>query len=531
MRPTTPEKGIANHKIKRLTVEIDIDSKHQANQVFDRFSKLCRNQLRQKLDEQFSKISPDTEHWVIDKLELDLGDVTEQVDSAKILRTIPETLHREMTRAMQNGQVTRISLSANEQQSTESERTLEVTDLRENIQLPQVQTAQRRDKDALMYFLETGFLPWWYRDNSADELQRLLSLFEPDDSDALAKLFQQKPAILTRISYQAGAMAQARILDILESLGFELGVMRFVNCAHQLMEQQGRVQASSLTSVAPFIEVAWQRFVELLNYNPSVDVGFVALLERWNRLSEFEAFKLRLLGLFSNREGLGELAPYYPFINQLRRMSKEQNITLPKYIHGEVNQAIIPGDSTSDCWSDCWQVTNAGLVLLLDGLSELFKTLALTDQEVFVSTNAQQKAIHLLAYLSGETLQSTDQGIAEPQLLLNKILCGMQPSEPVWSVCWLSEYEKSAAQKLISDVIKRLEPNGELSCETFIEQFVQRPGMVEVKDQQWQLRIEPEGRDILLHQHFPSYCTVQYPWMPVPLTVVWHEHTNSQYQC
>ncbi|HZD94145.1 MAG TPA: contractile injection system tape measure protein, partial [Candidatus Sulfotelmatobacter sp.] len=71
-------------------------------------------------------------------------------------------------------------------------------------------------------------------------------------------------------------------------------------------------------------------------------------------------------------------------------------------------------------------IGNAGAVLLWPFLGRYFQTLGLLEKNAFRSESEKNRAIHLLQYLATGKLETP-----EHELLLNKVLCGSLPEQPL----------------------------------------------------------------------------------------------------
>ena len=316
--------GKRSHKIQRLKVVIDTDDKSLALQLQDQFSQLCRGKIKTLLDKQLTQLSSDNEVLRIDKLEIDLGSFKRYMDEDRLLRDLPELLDKAVTKSRRNGtgRVYQLKTEAREDSLSRSEiiqRARESVEDEfegfdefegydefyerdefdsffdqhsgENTEQKNEQSLQSNEFDqshsdtqSFLFFLQTGHLPWWSDDFSANEIKRLFQLLTKDDGADLLRLMQDNPTVLARLSFQADAGEQTRLIELLAPLGYELSVLRFANACHLVLgsqKQPGETGAVILTSVSPFIQAAWQNFIELLKYAPASEVSFTALLERW----------------------------------------------------------------------------------------------------------------------------------------------------------------------------------------------------------------------------------------------------------
>lgn len=162
------------------------------------------------------------------------------------------------------------------------------------------------------------------------------------------------------------------------------------------------------------------------------------------------------------------------------------------------------------------QVSNAGLVILQGFISAYFSRLELTKDSVFCNMQSQRDAIHCLQYLVTGLLSTEEQ-----HLVLNKVLCGLSISEPVELNFDLTPENKTTADSLIDAVINHWSAIGSSSINGFRGNWLIRNGLLNQRDEYWDLVVEKRPYDLLL-QHSPfSFHFIKLPWMTMPLHVTW----------
>jgi hypothetical protein len=176
---------------------------------------------------------------------------------------------------------------------------------------------------------------------------------------------------------------------------------------------------------------------------------------------------------------------------------------------GEEAWAIAPGDTL--------YIANAGMVLAGAYVQRLFGMLGLASNEAFASPQAAERGVHLLQYL---VTGSTD--TPEPELVLNKILCGLPLETPVLRGIELTEPERTAVDGLLQAMIAHWKIIGKTSVAGLRESFLQREGRLSFDAQEgWQLQVEPRSFDMLI-DHLPwGYSLQKFQWMEMPLHVEW----------
>ncbi|TWF31839.1 hypothetical protein FHW36_11728 [Chitinophaga polysaccharea] len=190
-------------------------------------------------------------------------------------------------------------------------------------------------------------------------------------------------------------------------------------------------------------------------------------------------------------------------------------------------QPVIPGaeiaEKEPDSWSrvkkaplDTIYTGNAGLILLHPFLPFGFKRVGLVNDEGFVNREAQHRAVHLLQYMvNGKEIH------AEHELALNKLLCALPLEEPVPAEILLTAEEKQLCRELLTVVIQRWEKMNNSSIEGFQAAFLQREGALWQKEDDWWLRVEERGYDLILQTLPWGIGMIRTPWMEKTIYTEW----------
>ncbi|SQC92670.1 Uncharacterised protein [Cedecea neteri] len=109
----------------------------------------------------------------------------------------------------------------------------------------------------------------------------------------------------------------------------------------------------------------------------------------------------------------------------------------------------------------------------------------------------------------------------EYQLLLNKVLCGIEPSTPIPQHIPLPDGAESLIEGLLTAIIAHWKVLGNTSISGLQTTFIQREGLLTFTPQHWQLNVIPGTFDMLLDQLPWRFQTIKYPWMDKPLFVSW----------
>jgi hypothetical protein len=180
--------------------------------------------------------------------------------------------------------------------------------------------------------------------------------------------------------------------------------------------------------------------------------------------------------------------------------------------HAEPEQEIDPGFGTAD---EVY-ISNAGLVILWPFLSQFFARLELLDGKQFRDQAARQRAIVLLQHIA-----TGDLACPEYMLPLNKVLCGLEPTDLFDMLEPLPEAEIDECTNLLAAVIAQAPVLRSMSPSGFQGTFLLRQGVLSTRDGIWLLRVERQTYDIVLERFPWGWEWVKLPWMDAPLRVEW----------
>jgi hypothetical protein len=162
-------------------------------------------------------------------------------------------------------------------------------------------------------------------------------------------------------------------------------------------------------------------------------------------------------------------------------------------------------------------IFNSGLVLVHPFLRYFFEGLNLLNKELqFKSEVEAFKAIHLLQFIA-----TGQESTPETELPLNKILCGIDVTEPVPLNITLSEEEKEECLFLIKTILQRWDALKTANPAALRETFLQREGILKQAGQSWNLTIERNTFDLLLERLPWSFRLIKLPWCEQILYVEW----------
>ncbi len=160
-------------------------------------------------------------------------------------------------------------------------------------------------------------------------------------------------------------------------------------------------------------------------------------------------------------------------------------------------------------------VHNAGLVLLHPFLKYFFTGLNLLKEDQFINREAAHHAVHLLQYLVTKELK-----YAEYELVLNKILCGLNVSDPIPSEIEISDWELEECDNLLKAVLEQWNALKTRSTEALRETFLKREGILSCSSG-CTLKVERNTFDVLLDRLPWGLSLIKLPWNPQIIYVEW----------
>ncbi len=163
-------------------------------------------------------------------------------------------------------------------------------------------------------------------------------------------------------------------------------------------------------------------------------------------------------------------------------------------------------------------IANAGLVILHPMFKNLFQQSGLIDsQDHFKSEALRLRAVHLLHALTGITGKHF-----EHWLPLNKIICGMEINMPVNPAFRIKKQEREEINDLLKAVLSHWSVLKSTSIRGLQESFIRRRGTIEKSGNDWIVRVENTGIDLLLNDLPWRVQIIKLPWNNNIIYVEWN---------
>lgn len=166
-------------------------------------------------------------------------------------------------------------------------------------------------------------------------------------------------------------------------------------------------------------------------------------------------------------------------------------------------------------------VNNAGLVLAANFLPRLFQSLEMLkdgdDGKVaFRDVESASRAVHLLQFLVDGSISTP-----EPQLALNKALCGIPIEVAIEPQIEMDSQETEICESLLRSMIAHWESIKNTSIEGLQETFMQREGKLQRSEDAWRLHVQRKTLDVLVDRVPWSFSVLNHSWMARPIYVNW----------
>jgi hypothetical protein len=165
-------------------------------------------------------------------------------------------------------------------------------------------------------------------------------------------------------------------------------------------------------------------------------------------------------------------------------------------------------------------IGNAGLVLFNPFLPLFFERLGLLSpadgRPRIAGLEVASRAVHLLQYLVDQRCDR-----AEPALVLNKLLCGLAPADPILPAIAPSEPELAVCAAVTRALIDNWTAIRNAAPDGVRETFLQRDGRLSRAADRWELQVQRKTVDALTDLIPWNRSVVYHRWMEGAVYVTW----------
>ncbi len=477
------------HNIGKLYFDLGLGSEKQALEIQERLSNYSKNEISDILEKSFNNVVPDDSIAVINRLEIDLGEIPFVNFNEEFLDLFKSSLNKKLSGIQ-----------------------FDTLQDKENVRL---YNKSQSDAEILKTFLLSGKVPW-YQEGIKIDLQaifeELIESKNPDNIIAFIRDNISNSDFMNRLVYQ---FPEGIVNKLIETI-YHIRIHPYLKFIKQLFAILKRASIPAIR-IAATIDLLRIILIEvIIESGEKVAINFE------------ENFLMKLAGKISVefKDILGQLQVAGPVADRevalkIRKLHKKSGLILKKEpelskkeISGKEENILLRKDD--DDVSSISYISNAGLVLLHPFLPELFKKLNYIKGNKFTGEPAILKAIHLLQYIA-----SGNQPHPEYLLVLNKILCGYPTEKPVPLKISLNRQEKAAATRMVNAAIKHWPVLKNTSAKAFRNNLLQRQGILKQEEKGWKLLVERKSYDVLLDRIPWSYNIVKLAWMKNLIETEW----------
>ncbi len=486
-----------------------------------------------KIDSLFNEIAPNGAVHRFDSIEIDFGRISKDQFEDYLLNQIPAVFKRILTSKVA------------EQLSSNAE-SIELEGIKIRISPGSVVKPMKDDAfETLLFFLKTGLLPWWSDKGKSEVLQQdkvnalLANLSElelkklkeavRDDFAArrFANLLSSSEIALKKSITEKGNLPgfpqklpnTTFLSELLSEL--DLGLKRALvssetikNIKAIVLQELAQetllfrsIQPGEMRAEFPELEKHFQK-VFFLVLRILKEEGFSKIVLDRHR-KDFIRNQIETGGL------LGDYLKKKNTDSLFNEMLNDTELTDSEH-HSKIKDKSGNESEIENLLKDGIFIENAGLILLWPFIHTLFSNLEFTDENGFKSDSDRERACLLLQDLVTGTTE-----YAEPDLALNKILCGLPLQYPITVDLELTEKEEKECAELIEAAIEKWKGIGNVSLEGFREAFLQREGKLELKNAGWNLKVDRKTIDVLLDRLPWGIGMVKLKWMKQMIYVDW----------
>jgi hypothetical protein len=371
---------------------------------------------------------------------------------------------------------------------------------------------ERTLPDAFVFFLQNGYLPWWSSMKTIEDLTLLKQPPGAEERRLLKELLQNKTVAIrfaTSLPLRTFIGMLSRIFEVKEKQ-VDFFFEKIEKLATVIRDKD--LQNQFFVLIKQQLVVAFVREAnEALVAKYAIDV----LLHKY-QLSPAElrnhihGNKLLSKDITLQHALLASAAPN-------TQTQNEQDISLDIIKQQSSKKLIeqnLPSEKKQSAQKqDGIYIGNAGLVLLAPFIPRFFENLGIVENNIF---NSNDLALAMLQWLvTGNELH------AEFDLVLPKIICGMEPEEPVIIIPHLPEGFKKEGETLLQSVIEYWSILKNTSVAGLRESFLQRDGKLSFYKDEWLLQVEQKPYDMLLEQLPWNISMIRLSWMQYLLRTEW----------
>ncbi len=489
----------SNHTIRKQSLELNIKGINEDVDLENKVVSLYYEKIVPVIEKVLDELNVDGKVIRYDKIEIDTGSFELNTLMEELAPRVEKILRQELKKAFHEISSDKPAVAQVEQWTA--------------------------DREVLLFYLEYGYLPWWGQIKSREELEKTMKvLLAANDEQMLRFLSIHKSDhnITSRLAYQFSKEIILRILVLLFPSDYE----RFTVFVTELAEALKKLPAGQYI-IPGRDEIFRSLFIYLSSDKQRSETTFlVMLLLKMTRTGKEEAHDfgqliedISKLALMTDKIYSSSLPDSVMILlNKPEVRDALVADTTTGLINGPGGKGERPEPVEEKERAEELEVyiSNAGLILLWPFLERFFEDLHYTENKKFLSKDHQRRAALLLQYMA-----TGKKRLAEHDMVLNKILVGLDLYEPLPRKLILRGGEKKNSIMLLRSVIEQWPVLKKTSVPGLREAFINREGRVTRKEKSYSLKVHQKAYDILLDKLPWPVTIVKLPWMQKPLYIEW----------
>jgi hypothetical protein len=510
--------GIQTHIIRKQNLEVHA-SVHDAF-ALKRKMELIMTEISPKLNILFDELVSENEWLQIDKLDIQINDISENDLEEELLKKILQSIHEKLEARKYN-----------------------IRSIEGAVNIPfETVSVSQKTISALIYFLQNGMFPWWFELTSHAAIEEKFLMAFANVPTATADIPTLSDALKNDVSRSrlTEQFSEKLFLIIVQLLSKKVSANLFAeielvrSILNQIAEEHLIDHEKSLIRVYHRSNtVLLQLLSEANNYStPSIleiwIKSFIADIQQVTRSTiELKLHQHKILHTYLDANKISRQPGTYKTEskNQSERASDKSvelsNATKkefksemrPEFTENEAErlQEISLADLLEN--TDGSIVANAGLILVAPFLPELFKNLGISDNSQLTNINQAIAIMHFIVHGNLE--------YREYDVLLCKVLCGLENNEPIELINQLPDIYTNEVEQMLTTAISYWTALKNTSPDGLREGFLSRNGKLSHRFDEWFLLVEKKTVDVLLLQLPWTIGFIKLPWMNKMLKVEW----------
>jgi hypothetical protein len=484
------------HIIKKQVIELAIDKQLDAFAIQQQVSDWYWHHFLSLLEVEFNKLSTPGEVHTIDRLEIDLGVISQQ--------------------QLQSSQFHKIVLPAITKK------------VQEYISSEQAATTDRKRSGARhaftqwLQYMQKGFLPWNVLQITAAWLNQVLEELASEHHSVtlLRNEIQKNKIVCARIAQQHTSPWLVQLVTVFTANNqrYLPDALAEVEKLFTVLQENGGAQIATSSR-----KQLWQQVLQLVAAKDNqltttrlatiiiqdqITIAHLPALEKINRQRVNEYPQLQPV-LTVVEEELQQASRETDSITRQPEHTTNKNRTDDRPQAGDSKRQLLKEEGGLF-------VQHAGLVLIHPFLRSLFSLCGLLEGKTFSNAINRQKAIYLLHYIATGKVT-----VEEHELVIPKILCSYPIEETVDTDIILSIQELQEADDLMRAAIAQWSILKSTSSEGLQQGFLQRNGKLHTRNDQLYIEVEKNTIDVLL-DHLPwNLSLIRLPWSGEIIRVEW----------